>query len=152
MAEKQPVEKCPNCGADLKSGLISSNQLLPENKVALINDYKEGDRPAYCNKCGGPLVKKAIEKAGHELFSLSAYFQDNIQHVPLASIHAPLNWQYSVLGIVTGQSTLGTGLFTDFVSDFTDFSGEQSGTYNKKLAAGEQYCFAQLRMKALSLQ
>ena len=53
--------------------------------------------------------------------------------------------------MVTGQSTTGTGVISEFTSSFTDFFGAQSGRYNQKLKAGENMCFSQLRLQALDL-
>ena len=53
--------------------------------------------------------------------------------------------------MVTGQSTTGTGVVSEFTSSFTDLFGAQSGRYNKKLKAGEEMCFAQLRKQAIDI-
>lgn len=53
--------------------------------------------------------------------------------------------------MVTGQSTTGTGVISEFTSSFTDFFGAQSGRYNQKLKAGENMCFNQLRLQTLDL-
>ncbi|MCL4111631.1 UNVERIFIED_CONTAM: hypothetical protein GTU68_002047 [Idotea baltica] len=53
--------------------------------------------------------------------------------------------------MVTGQSTTGTGVFSDFYSSITDLFGMQSNSYNKKLKGGEDLCYAQVRLQALKL-
>ena len=44
-----------------------------------------------------------------------------------------------------------SGVVSEFTSSFTDLFGVQSGRFNKKLKAGEDICFAQLRKQALDL-
>jgi len=55
------------------------------------------------------------------------------------------------IGIVTAQSTTGTGIWSDFTSFFTDTFGAQSTVYNEKIAAGERLCTETVRMKALNV-
>jgi len=62
-----------------------------------------------------------------------------------------LKWNYKVLGMVTGQTTTGTGVLTEFTSSFTDFFGVQSGRHNKKLKDGEDMCKVQLRTQTLNM-
>jgi uncharacterized protein YbjQ (UPF0145 family) len=86
-----------------------------------------------------------------EQSEVSHNLQKNISVVPVVSTHSPLNWDYDILSMVTGQSTTGTGVISEFSSSFTDFFGVQSSRFNKKLKAGEEICFAQLRKQALDL-
>ena len=53
--------------------------------------------------------------------------------------------------MVTGQTTTGTGVLTEFTSSFTDFFGVQSGRHNKKLKDGEDMCKVQLRTQTLNM-
>ncbi len=41
--------QCPNCKAELKSGLMSSNKLLSEGKTKIINEYHEPKAEGYCS-------------------------------------------------------------------------------------------------------
>jgi uncharacterized protein YbjQ (UPF0145 family) len=63
-----------------------------------------------------------------------------------------LYWDYGVAGLVTAQSTTGTGVFSEFTSTFTDMFGAQSKVYNEKIRAGENMCQRILRMEALKLK
>ncbi|HEX4373892.1 MAG TPA: heavy metal-binding domain-containing protein [Puia sp.] len=142
---------CPNCGTTLKSGMLSSVKLLSENKTRIINEYQEKKVEGYCNKCGNDLYTTNYNKLFSESELLTNSIQKIIGDLPVISIHTPLNWDYDILEMVTGQSTTGNGAVTEFVSSFTDFFGGQSGRYNNKLKAGEQICFNQLRKQALDL-
>lgn len=49
--------------------------------------------------------------------------------------------------MVTEQSDTGTGVSSEFASNWTDFFGLQSGAYNKKIAGGEEIWKTQLHPK-----
>ena len=142
---------CPNCKTELKSGLISSVSLLSANKIAIINECHDEIADGYCNKCGKELYLKYQSQLSTEKNKLSSQIQLLISNIPVISTHSPLNWDYDILEMVTGQSTTGTGVLTEFTSSFTDLFGAQSGRHNQKLKAGENMCFAQLRKQALDL-
>lgn len=144
-------KNCPNCQTELKSGLMSSNKLLSNKATALINEYGEEKAQRYCSKCGKNLFEKANSKFQTEKNNLTVYLKNKINNIPVVSTHSPLNWDYRVLDMVTGQSTTGTGVVTEFTSSFTDLFGSQSNRHNQKLKGGENMCFAQLRMQALNL-
>lgn len=145
------ITTCPNCNASLKSGLMSSNNLIDELKTALINEYTENKAKGYCYKCAKDLYNEAKKKFNTEKNNLSLYLKNKISVIPVVSAHSPLNWDYTVLGMVTGQSTTGTGVITEFTSSFTDLFGAQSNRHNQKLKAGEDLCFAQLRVQTLQM-
>ena len=74
-----------------------------------------------------------------------------ISNIPVISAQNPLNWDYEILDMVTGQSTTGTGVIAEFTSTFSDMFGLQSGRFNKKLKNGEDLCFSQIRKKAIDI-
>jgi hypothetical protein len=145
------LTQCPNCNAELKSGLLSSNKLLESGKVEIINEYYDQKNEGYCSKCGNELFEEYNSKLKDEISDLSDRLQELLPVVPIVSTHTPQNWDYQLLEMVTGQSTTGTGVVSEFVSSFTDFFGTQSGMYNDKLSKGEKLCMAQIRKKALDL-
>ena len=145
------ITNCPNCKAELKSGIMSSTKLLTETQIGIINEYHDTKAEGYCTKCGNGLYDQHNRTLQTENGNLTNYLKNKIGNVPVISAHTPLNWEYKVLGMVTGQSTTGTGVISEFTSSFTDFFGAQSGRYNQKLKAGENMCFSQLRLQALDL-
>lgn len=145
------TKTCPNCQAELKSGLMSSVKLLSSKKTAIINEYHGEISEVYCNKCGNELYEKYKWQLDSEKNKLSKQLQSLISNIPVISTHTPLNWDYEIIEMVTGQSTTGTGVITEFTSSFTDLFGAQSGRHNKKLKAGETMCFNQLRKQSLDL-
>lgn len=144
-----PKTVCPNCQAVIKQGMFKENELLEEKIVMIINKYTDNSSEAYCNKCGDSLYTMAKKKIQAKIASINHSLVDNSRQVVILTTHSPIGWDYIALGIVTAQTTTGTGVLAEFTSDFTDFFGAQSGSYNKKLAKGENVCFSQLRMKTL---
>ncbi len=144
------MDTCQNCNSKLKVGVLGTNQLLNEGAVKIINSLDDQNAECYCNKCGDKLLTNATDQLKSKIGKLNEGLLLLSQHIPILSTHSPLNWDYDSIGIITGQSTTGTGVISDFTSGITDFFGAQSGAYNKKLAEGENKCFDQLRMKALA--
>ncbi|SMC39538.1 heavy metal-binding domain-containing protein [Cellulophaga tyrosinoxydans] len=142
---------CPNCKTELKTGILSSTKLLTEIQIGIINEYNETRAEGYCTKCGSELFDQHNQTFQNEKSNLTNYMKSKIGNVPVISTHSPLNWEYRIIGMVTGQSTTGTGVISEFTSSFTDFFGAQSGRYNQKLKAGENMCFSQLRLQTLDL-
>ncbi|TXD70978.1 heavy metal-binding domain-containing protein [Aequorivita lipolytica] len=120
-------------------------------QTAIINEYKEPKSDGYCSKCGKELYEKYSNQILFERRNIINELERLIILIPVISIHTPLNWDYEIIGMVTGQSTTGTGVITEFTSSFTDFFGAQSGRHNRKLKEGEDMCFIQLRKQALDL-
>lgn len=145
------LSDCANCSTKFKGGLLSSVSPLSENKVRIINEYHDNKASGYCNKCGSELYSRYKFQVISERDSLSHKMTKLIDTVPVISTHSPLNWDYDILSMVTGQSTTGTGVISEFTSSFSDLFGVQSGRFNKKLKGGEEICFAQLRKQALDL-
>ena len=145
------IKECPNCKSSIKNGIISSNTLFSKMYTAIINEYNEPSSEGYCSKCGKELYEKHKAKIIEERKSLTKRMQILIANIPVISLHSPLNWDYEILGMVTGQSTTGTGVLTEFTSSFTDLFGAQSGRHNKKLKAGEDICFIRLRKEAMDI-
>lgn len=143
------LSNCPNCKAELKSNLMSRTTLLNSHKIQVINEYHDQKSDGYCNKCGNELYDKYKSTLHYEKENITSRLQKLISAIPVISTHSPLNWDYTILEMVTGQSTTGTGVISEFTSSFTDLFGVQSGQHNRKLKSGEDMCFAQLRKQVL---
>jgi len=142
---------CPNCNSELKSTFFSNNQLLSQEVTEFIHAFTSSRAPQYCEKCGKPLIEQARQQARAQDAKLGAILNKYIHYVPLLSIQAPPAWSFTPLGLVTGQSVTGTGVFAEFASSWTDFFGAQSNAYNQKIAGGEIICQTQLRLKCIEL-
>lgn len=146
-------DACPNCGEKLKKGFTAKGtvELYSEKHITAINKYFNQNAIAYCTLCGGKLWSQAYFEINNKISELRSNLGNKAHLIPIVTTHTPLAWDYDAIGIVTGQSTTGTGVFADIGSSITDFLGAQSGIYSDKLSKGENICFNQLRMKALAL-
>jgi len=142
---------CPNDGAELKSGMFSSNRPFTAEAVEFIHTFTDDKAAGYCEKCGMKLLAQARYEATTRYQSLTDIFHKHIHSIPLLSLQHPEGWKAKPLGLVTGQSVTGTGVFSEFASSWTDFFGSQSKAYNQKIAGGESICQTQLRLKCFEM-
>lgn len=142
---------CPNCNAELKKAVFGGNLPYNGEVTRFIHDFTSSTAPAYCEKCGKGLIDEARKQANIQQSNNKATLNQNIHHIPLLTLPAPPQWAFQPIGLITAQSVTGTGVFSEFASDWTDFFGTQSKTYNKKIAGGEQICQTQLRLKCIEL-
>jgi len=138
--------KCPNCGAEIRDTVLRANPKSSQNEINAANELLKMNKEAYCSKCF-PELKSQIHQLKKES---NAFVNAKIHFVPVITTHSPFGWDYSPIGIVTGQSVTGTGVISEFTSGFSDFFGQQSGSFIRKIASGEEICLAQLRIKALN--
>ncbi|WP_455168879.1 heavy metal-binding domain-containing protein, partial [Aegicerativicinus sediminis] len=105
----------------------------------------------YCQKCGNDLLSESSEKMKAEIAHYRKQLDKAIFQIPVVTTHSPHGWDYKTIGIVTGQSTMGTGVLTELTSSITDAFGVSSGRHNTKLKKGEDLCLAQLRSAAYEM-
>ncbi len=151
MAVTIPDSNCPNCDTKLKDSLFKPVLPIPEKQTRILNKYLGNNHSFYCSACGTDLLSGLREKFAAQLKSSAEYIQQHKNAMPLATIQNPINWDYDIIGIVTGQSTTGTGLFSEVTASVSDFFGSQSTAYNSKLAEGEIIAVSQVRTKALRI-
>ena len=147
----ETLKSCPNCNASL-TGFVKSS-LMSMEEIAIINHYADSSEltSSYCSKCGKQPFFSAASTMQKDIKRLQKEIQASIHCIPVISAQSPLHWDYAVLGMVTGQSSTGTGVFNEIFTTFTDFFGTQSKSTNKKLVIGEELCFSQLRHKTLEM-
>ncbi|MER0442687.1 heavy metal-binding domain-containing protein [Emticicia sp. W12TSBA100-4] len=146
------MENCPNCNESFK-GFMNSNKLLKEETVEFINHYlpPEEHKTHYCEKCGYDKYYSAKDKYNDAVNRISKFQMNNIDFVPCISIQEPRSWDIEVIGLVTAQSTMGTGFYTEIASSWGDFIGADSKSMNAKVSTGESNCLNILRTKAISM-
>jgi uncharacterized protein YbjQ (UPF0145 family) len=145
------AEACLTCGEKFKSGVFGSNYALGSEAVRLINLAENLDLAGVCKKCGEERFVRARGQLADERSALLRTLEIQLPVLPILSLDVLPSWSFRPVGIVTAQSTTGTGLFSDVTSAFTDAFGVQSNAYNSKIRAGEDRCKASLRMQTLQL-
>lgn len=140
------LKNCPNCDAKLATA-FSSNPLISQRGLRIINFAHGSSITHACGKCGDGLYESATAKIEAETASVQAEIKKSLNTIPILSTHSPQDWSYQSITIVTAQTVTGTGLFSEFTSGFTDLFGVQSNAFNKKLKAGEELCKSALRLQ-----
>ena len=140
-------EYCPNCNKSL-NGFFSSDLLL-ESKVNFINKHLKQDKTAYCSNCSKPLLQKIADTFRKEKVEIERRLQQIIHYIPIMTSPSPVNWDYEVLGMVSAQTTSGTGFATELSRSFNDFFGSGSKTTNRKIGRATNLCKADLRVQCV---
>jgi uncharacterized protein YbjQ (UPF0145 family) len=142
--------QCPNCATKLR-GMIKIYSMIDKRSLKIINLILNTNETQLCSKCVVPFIEKAKDRVSAEKSLREQELRKGLSKLPVATIHIPPKWDFEILGIVTGQSVTGTGVFAELFSEFTDFFGAQSETYNNKLRQGELLCLSQIKTKTLEL-
>jgi uncharacterized protein YbjQ (UPF0145 family) len=140
-------EKCPNCGKSL-NGFLSADLLL-QSKTDFINKHLKANADAYCTSCSKSLLNKIAGEFKQQKNDLEKRLQQIIHYIPVISSPAPVKWDYEVLGMVTAQTTSGTGFATELSRSFNDFFGTSSNATNQKIARATNLCKADLRVQCV---
>jgi uncharacterized protein YbjQ (UPF0145 family) len=139
--------KCPNCGKSL-NGFLSADLLL-QSKVDFINKHLNGTKEAYCSSCSRPLLDKIAQNFRQQKTQIENRLREIIHYIPVISCPAPVKWDYEVVGMVTAQTTSGTGFATELSRSFNDFFGSGSNATNQKIARATNLCKADLRVQCV---
>lgn len=145
------MTKCPNCQRELKSGVFSGVKLYNPKQIAVINLYQNATLEGYCTACVPDFYQKYVLEFKNDLDKRYNELAEHLDALPLISLQQPLGWDYTVIDMVSGQSTTGTGVLTEFSSSWADFFGTQSIRHNAKVREGERLCKAQMRLAALEM-
>jgi len=145
------TERCPHCDAQIKNNKLGSNKLLEGYKINAINKFTDKNATAYCQKCGKNLYSTAKKNIWNEINKINEILKVSVKSIPIITAHNPRGWDYKAIGIVTAQMVSGTGVISEFTSEFQDFFGAKSTSYNMKLSKAEEACFSQIRQKTYNL-
>ena len=140
-------DRCPNCGKSL-NGFLSSD-LLVKSKIDFINKYSEQSNDAYCTSCSKPLLNKIAQHFKKQKKEIENRLEQIIHYIPVVTSPAPVKWDYEMIGMVTAQTTSGTGFATELSRQFNDFFGTTSNTTNQKIARATNLCKADLRVQCV---
>lgn len=143
---------CKNCGHEIKSNFLKGKGEISGSPVSFIHEFTANKSESYCSYCIDELLLEAKNNFDSELNETKQILENGLQNIPILSIHQPLNWDYEVIGIVTSQSVIGTGLVSEIAASWTDFFGKESNSFNLKIKKGEENCMNQLRTKAILME
>lgn len=143
--------KCDNCGKEASNRMFSDNRLLSETETSIANYYSLEKKNSFCLSCKGSSIRENEIRIQTDLKDAKKEYTIALERIPIVTLHNPAGWDYEIVGIVTAQSVVGTGLATEFASAFTDLLGMESQRHNNKLRECEQTSFNLLRKNAAEL-
>lgn len=145
--------KCSSCGTELNAGGLFSGSYsaLSTEELKAVNDYLNLSKDAGCTKCLRKEASKTASIISQRISTLSSQFFKEDSWIPITTSGISANWDFETIDIVSAQANVGTGVFAELSSDFSDLFGTQSDTYNQKMAKAENICKAALTSKALNL-
>lgn len=146
------MTNCPNCNAPIKSGMFNANEIINDQKIVkYIHEYTNNTSSAFCNKCEPELVASAKNQAHQIKSQARKIIEDNINSFLIISAQMPVNWTGEAIGVVTSQTVIGTGVFTEISSSFTDLLGGKSNSMRDKIRKAETDCFIDIRQQAFKM-
>jgi len=138
------TELCITCGEKVTQGglLTNPNQYLDHEELRVLNFVHGTEYEAMCAKCGGEMRSDAYAALNAEVARLRKFLTGAVPDFPMMTIGVlPAHVPFHVLGMVTANITVGTGLFNEFSQGFSDFFGSvntetgMTGKVNKGEAA-----------------
>jgi len=131
------ADACSNCGEKITDGgfLSGPNPRLSDGSLRIINFVNGTEAEEMCNKCGSGASANAAYAIDNERDRIKSGLRKVALDFPMMTIGAlPGSADFRVLGMVTANVTVGTGLFNEFSQGFSDFVGAvntQSGMASK---------------------
>lgn len=150
------AEQCLNCGEKITGLTIfgAPNNPLSDEAVRIVNFIDGTSERALCNKCGGEREVEARGKLAAETRLVRERLRRVVGQFPMMTIGVlPAGNDFRVLGMVTANVTVGTGLFNEFSQGFSDTFGAMttSSGMSGKVNKGEAAARSLLIEKALDL-
>ncbi|MDF8335086.1 YbjQ family protein [Novosphingobium cyanobacteriorum] len=150
------AEHCLNCSEKITDGGMfgAANHALAESTVKAVNLVHGTEFEALCNKCGNDLKVETVHQLKLQLAALNRGLEHALASFPLLTVSVlPGDNRYRALGMVTGNVTVGTGLFNEFSQGLSDMFGvvnQQSGMA-LKVNKGEAAARAIIVQKAIAM-
>ena len=124
---------CPNCGEEIfedSTKCLNCNQDLPQ-KTMICDTCGKGSQKTiiifqkeYCENCAKKLVYSII----------------------VTNTHSVINTQIKdYLGVESTEIVIGTGLWSELTSDFSDFFGQRSTAFENKLNTAKRLTLFKLK-------
>lgn len=150
------TETCVTCGEQLTDGGMfkEPNFRLSQAQVEFVNFMSGTKHEELCNRCGGEDAQKHRSNLQTELDGLRHSLKVNSQAFPVFTTdRLPDQASYRLVGMITANVSVGTGLFNEFSQGLSDMFGvtnTESGMAFK-VNSGEETARAILAQKALAL-
>lgn len=140
------LSSCPNCNKSF-TGFMNMTQPSSPDQTDFINKFTGNSKETYCNNCYPDLIRSINDDFKVKIENLQKDLQDAVEMVPIITGPAPNNWQYEIIGMITTQTTSGTGFMTELSRSFHDLFGGTSNRNNMKIVEATELCKADLRLQ-----
>lgn len=149
-------DECANCGEEIRQGgiLKEPNWRLSQQQVELVNFMSGTDHTELCVKCGQRDFDQIREDLQMELHKLQRNQKANSQAFPIFTTdRLPDQSKYQLIGMVTANVSIGTGIFNEFSQGLSDLFGATNTDTGMafKVNSGEETARTILAQKALAL-
>lgn len=145
--------KCANCGSAI--GGMFGAELIAPSRIAEFKKFIECP-DQICTKCDGTFETNYDREKQRRLPDLvsaqrSGMFEleQTIDRIPAVSVDVlPAHARYRLIDLVSFQSTLGTGLFSEIGSDLSNLLGTEAYMLNSKMASSVAKCKSAIKTLA----
>lgn len=149
-------DDCGNCGTTISPGSTFKrpNARRDARTVAIVNSIKGSEYTELCDKCGEAPVREAFASIDYETKERTKFIQEHITDFPMFTLSwLPSHADIKLKNMITANVTVGTGFFSEFSQDFSDFTGAVNITsgMSYKVNKGEASARSILVTKAMSL-
>lgn len=150
------TELCANCGEKITHGGIigSANYRLSKLGIDTVNFVYGTEYQELCDLCGTEAFNDCKHILDKDAKSCEDLLANAIVRFPLLTVGMlPAGSDYKIIGMITANVTVGTGLFNEFSQGFSDMFGlvnSQSGMAHK-VNSGETAARGILVSKALEI-
>ena len=147
---------CKNCGSTI--GGLFGGTLVSKEKI---ETYKKAIKcpDELCTKCDGGFeneyqiyLEAEKNRNAEQKVKAREEFELKARIIPVVTVDAlPQHADYRLIEILSFQSTLGTGLFSEIGSEISNYLGTEAGMFNTKMQRSVEKCKDQLRLLALEV-
>lgn len=149
-------DKCGNCGEAITGAGVfkAGNPRFDEPTIKAVNHFQKASYSDLCQKCGKTTVDQTWALVSHERNKALQYVNANVTDFPMTTVgQLPGNSRYWIKGMVTGNVTVGTGIFSESSQNWSDMLGQTSTNSGmaKKVNSGEATARGLIVNKAISM-
>lgn len=141
------MSKCMKCGTNT-SGFFASTFLYGKEYTDLWRNAGIECPDEVCKDCAEPF-QLAYEKAKASERLAREIAISKIHVVTLSTL--PIHAKYRIIDMVSFQSTLGTGFFSEFGSDISNIFGTEVNMMNEKMNTSVNKCKDAMRVLAYNI-
>lgn len=149
-------EKCyTNISTLKKSRKYESEQELLENRKEVMDELDRLNYPEEVKKNINYYFNERLDKLKNQLtnkaIAKGQYTDEMASHLLTSGYDFQGYRIVKYLDVVTGESVLGTGIFSTFDADVSDFLGVESYSYTNKLQQARDYAKRRAILKSIAI-